>query len=201
MPIVKKRIERLFPEEQFFESQTSLLNTIRVPKNLLYLTDRLPKPNYTQEEQKRRQEEEEKFRRKTHDAGAMLPDIKNQKKSQLPPKKTNIKKQLPLKQSLSKVQLHSTNNVHEQIGEGSINVTGNRGSSVANNDDDRRSVISKSSKAPSLLKNQASHDMKVDDNSSVATSQMKPLTNSPYVARKNNKSHSNKKQMDLEERS
>lgn len=46
MPSIKKRVERYFPEEQFYDSQTSLLNTIRVPKNLLYLTDRLPKPNY-----------------------------------------------------------------------------------------------------------------------------------------------------------
>ena len=48
---------------------------------MLYLTDRLPKPNYAE---KRRIEEEEKLRRKTHDSGAMLPDIKNQK-----PKKQN----------------------------------------------------------------------------------------------------------------
>ena len=49
MPMVKKRIERLFPtgsNEYFDDEQSSLLNTIRVPKNLLYLTDRLPKPTY-----------------------------------------------------------------------------------------------------------------------------------------------------------
>lgn len=77
MPSVKKRIEKLFPDEQdFYNSQTDLLNTIRVPKNLLYLTDRLPKPNY---ESKKRREEEEKLKRKTYDPGqaAMLPEIKN----------------------------------------------------------------------------------------------------------------------------
>lgn len=42
--------DRLFGRD-FFSSidsshQTELLNTIRVPKNLLYLTDRLPKPKY-----------------------------------------------------------------------------------------------------------------------------------------------------------
>ena len=47
MPIIKKRIEKLFPsQDEFYDSQSSLLNTIRVPKNLLYLTDRLPKPSY-----------------------------------------------------------------------------------------------------------------------------------------------------------
>jgi hypothetical protein len=76
MPLTRKKIEKLFPEEQFYESQTTLLNTIRVPKNLLYLTDRLPKPNYA-EEKKWRMEEEEKIRRKTHDAGSLLPELKN----------------------------------------------------------------------------------------------------------------------------
>lgn len=43
-----------------------------MPKNLLYLTDRLPKPNY---ERKKRLEEEEKLRRKTYDPGqANLPE-------------------------------------------------------------------------------------------------------------------------------
>lgn len=28
------------------EKQINLLNTIRIPRNLHYLTDRLPKPNY-----------------------------------------------------------------------------------------------------------------------------------------------------------
>jgi NIMA (never in mitosis gene a)-related kinase len=79
MPIVRKRIERFFPQDEFYDSQSSLLNTIRVPKNLLYLTDRLPKPTYESPTQKRKIEEEERMRRKTHDAGNMLPDIKSRK--------------------------------------------------------------------------------------------------------------------------
>ena len=80
MPIVRKRIDRLFPEDSFYDSQSQLLSTIRVPKNLLYLTDRLPKPMYKDQEKRRRMEEEEKLRRKTHDTGStMLPDIKNVK--------------------------------------------------------------------------------------------------------------------------
>lgn len=55
MPIVKKRIEKYFPDENFFyDSHSALLSTIRVPKNLLYLTDRLPKPNYESVEKKKR---------------------------------------------------------------------------------------------------------------------------------------------------
>lgn len=48
LPAVKKMGERLFPD--FYEEEAphhnQLLSTIRVPKNLLYLTDRLPKPSY-----------------------------------------------------------------------------------------------------------------------------------------------------------
>ena len=78
MPFVRKRIEKLFPQDEFYDSQSSLLNTIRVPKNLLYLTDRLPKPSYESPQQYRKKLEEEERRRKTHDAGNMLPELKNQ---------------------------------------------------------------------------------------------------------------------------
>ena len=56
MPIIRKKIEKLFPGE-FEESdpQLNLLSTIRVPKNLLYLTDRLPKPAYDSDARKRRE--------------------------------------------------------------------------------------------------------------------------------------------------
>lgn len=90
MPQVKKRTEKYFPEDEWYDKQSILLSTIRVPKNLLYLTDRLPKPKYTDgssygsgggwiNEKQRRMEEEEHMRRKTHDAQGMLPEIKNKK--------------------------------------------------------------------------------------------------------------------------
>ena len=89
MPFVRKRIEKLFPQDEFYDSQSSLLNTIRVPKNLLYLTDRLPKPSYESPQQYRKKLEEEERRRKTHDAGNMLPELKNQQQ-QIPKKPKNI---------------------------------------------------------------------------------------------------------------
>lgn len=61
MSIIRKKIEKLFPEQAFDDAETqqmNLLSTIRVPKNLLYLTDRLPKPNYGSEHQKMREQEE-----------------------------------------------------------------------------------------------------------------------------------------------
>lgn len=51
MPQVTRIGEKLFGENFYeggadFELNQELLKTIRVPKNLLYLTDRLPKPHY-----------------------------------------------------------------------------------------------------------------------------------------------------------
>ncbi len=48
-------MEKLFPSEGTdTPEQNVLLSTIRVPKNLLFLTDRLPKPNYASEESRNR---------------------------------------------------------------------------------------------------------------------------------------------------
>jgi NIMA (never in mitosis gene a)-related kinase len=60
MPIVRKKTEKLFQNDIFDDQneQVNLLSTIRVPKNLLYLTDRLPKPQYDSDERKRREQEE-----------------------------------------------------------------------------------------------------------------------------------------------
>ena len=47
MPIVSKRVQKLFPDNDLYpEEPNILLTTIKFPKNLLYLTDRLPKPRY-----------------------------------------------------------------------------------------------------------------------------------------------------------
>jgi NIMA (never in mitosis gene a)-related kinase len=45
MPQVTKRLEDIPNTES--ESTLSLLNTIRIPKSMKALTERLPKPNYT----------------------------------------------------------------------------------------------------------------------------------------------------------
>jgi len=50
MPVIRKMGQRIFKEDAFEEecqwTQAELLSTIRVPRNLLYLTDKLPKPSY-----------------------------------------------------------------------------------------------------------------------------------------------------------
>ena len=49
LPQVRRQCVKLFGQETFDDTYMptmSLLNTIKVPKNLLYLTDRLPKPVY-----------------------------------------------------------------------------------------------------------------------------------------------------------
>jgi NIMA (never in mitosis gene a)-related kinase len=59
MPIVRKKIEKLLPDAfEELDPQMNLLSTIRVPKNLLYLTDRLPKPAYDSDTRHRREQEE-----------------------------------------------------------------------------------------------------------------------------------------------
>ncbi len=46
-PIVNKRIEKLFPGVDFISPEKNeLLRTIRIPNNLIYLTEHLPKSNY-----------------------------------------------------------------------------------------------------------------------------------------------------------
>jgi hypothetical protein len=54
MQIVHTWIQKLFPDENFEDAdQNILLQTIRVPKNLMFLTDKLPKSCYNEEENKR----------------------------------------------------------------------------------------------------------------------------------------------------
>jgi hypothetical protein len=45
MPFILKKIEKFFPEENLFD-KSAMIQEIRVPKNLMYLTDRLPGPSY-----------------------------------------------------------------------------------------------------------------------------------------------------------
>ena len=71
MPQVIKRIDKLFGSSFGGDDGSILLNTIRIPRNLLYLTDRLPKPTY---------EDDEASRRNTSDGSHYkLPSIKKRK--------------------------------------------------------------------------------------------------------------------------
>ena len=75
MPAIIYRINKLFPDLRSEDADDNiLLKTIRVPKKLLSLTNRLPKPNYVITE-------EEKHNRHTT-IGSYLPDIGNKKGSQ-----------------------------------------------------------------------------------------------------------------------
>ena len=81
MPAVKKMGERLFKD--FYDDESNeknqLLSTIRVPKNLLYLTDRLPKPSYDGSTQPRafmKKGESTEKRKLTDDDETKMPDIK-----------------------------------------------------------------------------------------------------------------------------
>lgn len=45
MSVVSKRVEKYFPP-QYDEKENKLLSTIYMPKNILYLSDKLPRSNY-----------------------------------------------------------------------------------------------------------------------------------------------------------
>jgi len=85
MPAVKKMGERLFKDfyEEDTEAKNQLLSTIRVPKNLLYLTDRLPKPSYEDSQprgfkgvNKVQSTEKRKQDRLDDDESTKMPDLK-----------------------------------------------------------------------------------------------------------------------------
>ena len=79
--------EQLFMDDYYDDMEDAsmnnqLLSTIRVPKNLLYLTDRLPKPTYGGGASARNRSTEEENKRRTQEPPDQkrLPDIpKNSK--------------------------------------------------------------------------------------------------------------------------
>ncbi len=86
-PIIGRRIERYFPDgeiKQGFlknDSNNVLMQTIKIPKNLLYLSDRLPKPSYhspkrtTESSADATDEDERKFILGRNTSDAKLPAI------------------------------------------------------------------------------------------------------------------------------
>lgn len=86
MPAVTRMGEKLFGDKYYDDVEPTnldLLSTIRVPKNLLYLTDRLPKPMYESAEKLRnRSHEHEELKRRTHDgsdSAGNLPELTTRK--------------------------------------------------------------------------------------------------------------------------
>jgi hypothetical protein len=86
--IVKRRIELLFPDKNCLDdSPNKLLQTIRIPRDLLYLTDKLPKPCY-----------DETNKRNTSDlSDYQLPKIKKRKgRSLVDRKRSPIKERIKI---------------------------------------------------------------------------------------------------------
>lgn len=93
MPAVVKMGTKIFKDDFYEEQyipQGDLLSTIRVPKNLLYLTDRLPKPIYDSAEKRSpraRQAEIDDLKRRTHDnkdSKQVLPNLKPKRVNDVP---------------------------------------------------------------------------------------------------------------------
>lgn len=97
MPAVIKMGEQLFMDDFYDDLEDSpnneLLSTIRVPKNLLYLTDRLPQPNYLADSRVRNRSTEEESKRRSHensDGQQRLPTIPRQSKNSKAPGKQTV---------------------------------------------------------------------------------------------------------------
>jgi NIMA (never in mitosis gene a)-related kinase len=79
MKIVTKRMEKLFPNE-FDNIEDILLSTIRCPKNLMYLTDRLPSSSYNQDSIfSNGQKSRTKANTSTYDSQSTLPKFKTKR--------------------------------------------------------------------------------------------------------------------------
>lgn len=83
---------KLFGTESFDDSYVptmSLLNTIKVPKNLLYLTDRLPKPSYelVEKSQKQKPKHSSRHRKETlENSNDELPPLSSKRTNNSPDK-------------------------------------------------------------------------------------------------------------------
>jgi NIMA (never in mitosis gene a)-related kinase len=75
MSWVSKKMSKLFPNE-FEEIENVLLSTIRWPKNLMYLTDRLPSSSYHEDSMINDSKNRTKANSSTNDSQHFLPNIK-----------------------------------------------------------------------------------------------------------------------------
>jgi NIMA (never in mitosis gene a)-related kinase len=104
-PMIQKRIEYFKNYSDENEDQ-SLLQTIRIPKNLLFLSDKLPQPNYE------KQSSVKKNHSFTKKIPMELPDIGLRNN---PVKKKKIKRDNCEPESSSNIQLTSSNNDNDMI--------------------------------------------------------------------------------------
>lgn len=98
MPSVIAKIVQLFPNEDFSESErNTLLSTIRIPKNIMYLSDKLPRASYEIMEK-----DNENLRNTTKEDVYHLPTIPDPKR---PKQKKQLKGEMsPLQEKLAKIQ-------------------------------------------------------------------------------------------------
>ena len=83
-PAVLTKIEQLFPHEDFESIEhNALMTTIRIPKNLMYLSDKLPRPSYDPITK----DEPNNLRNTTDAEGYSLPSIPAQKRPKQKPQK------------------------------------------------------------------------------------------------------------------
>lgn len=89
-PAILKRLESVFKNQDEIED-SNLLQTIRIPKNLLYLTERLPKANYVKSTNKKNQS----FTKKISELPEIIRVPKKKKKEPTPARDENKENEAP----------------------------------------------------------------------------------------------------------
>ncbi len=93
-PAILKRLESVFKNHDEIED-SNLLQTIRIPKNLLYLTERLPKANYVKSNNKKNQS----FTKKISELPEIIRVPKKKKKEPTPARDENKENEAPFEKT------------------------------------------------------------------------------------------------------
>jgi NIMA (never in mitosis gene a)-related kinase len=150
-PIIQKRIEyfKSFAGDQENEDK-ALLQTIRIPKNLLFLSDKLPKPNYSKKMRSSNNAISDKLNKNNYRSYSKKSDFEIKETNKSPQnKKLN-------NENINNIQINNNKILLPivRIGEQKINNNNNNSMEIINNNNNNNSNIKKipeNKKTPSLV--------------------------------------------------
>ena len=150
-PIIQKRIEyfKSFAGDQDNEDK-ALLQTIRIPKNLLFLSDKLPKPNYSKKMRSSNNVISDKLNKNNYRSYSKKSDFEIKETNKSPQnKKIN-------NENINNIQINNNKILLPivRIGEQKLNSNNNSVEIINNNNNSNNSNIKKipeNKKAPSLV--------------------------------------------------
>jgi NIMA (never in mitosis gene a)-related kinase len=151
-PIIQKRIEyfKSFAGDQENEDK-ALLQTIRIPKNLLFLSDKLPKPNYSKKMRSSNNAISDKLNKNNYRSYSKKSDFEIKETNKSPQnKKLN-------NENINNIQINNNKILLPivRIGEQKINNNNNNSMEIINNNNNNNSSnikkIPENKKTPSLV--------------------------------------------------